>query len=148
MIGTAHFSVQPAQRGYLMKVIVLGATSGDIVEVTKVQVGNTLVFLSKWPIEIGIHCPGKGNANTVIFKPPLVISQNEAINIDVEINATKKRKFWVSLELEERIMAHCKRDHSLTGTCGGDDQSCSCECTTCRCPNCSKLYPECKCVRH
>lgn len=45
-------------------------------------------------------------------------------------------------------MSHCGRDPSVTGACGGTNESCSCECTTCACPNCSKRYEDCVCVKH
>jgi hypothetical protein len=45
-------------------------------------------------------------------------------------------------------MNHCKRDPSVIDSCTGTDEKCSCECYTCQCPNCSKRYSDCKCVRH
>ena len=46
-----------------------------------------------------------------------------------------------------RVMSHCGRDPSVVGCCGGTDQTCSCECMTCRCPNCSALHVKCQCVK-
>jgi hypothetical protein len=43
--------------------------------------------------------------------------------------------------------SHCGRDPSVVGCCGGTDETCSCECMTCRCPNCSALHAKCQCVK-
>jgi hypothetical protein len=53
----------------------------------------------------------------------------------------------VPARLQKR-MSHCGRDPSTVGCCGGTDETCSCECTTCQCPNCSLLHSQCKCVKY